>query len=65
VTALATAFLVPQPERMFEPVDFRDVPTITAHWVPPPARLTELLAMPRDLTASEWAELTAFERDAS
>lgn len=43
----------------------RDVPTITARCVEPDARLVELLAMPRTLTADEMAELTEFEREAS
>lgn len=46
----------PQFDRM------RDVPPVVARCVEPDARLAELLAMPRDLTPAEWAELTAFER---
>ena len=57
-----TAFLVPQPVRMFEPLE--DVPTVTALWSEPNPRLCELLAKP-NLTPAEWAELTAFEREAS
>lgn len=41
------------------------VPTITARCVEPDARLVELLAKDAPLTAAEWAELTAFEREAS
>ena len=43
----------------------RDVPPVTECWSAPPHRLVELLAKPSPLSAAEWAELTAFERDAA
>ena len=42
-----------------------EVEPVTAVWAPSPARLTELLALPRALTSDEMLELTAFERDAA
>lgn len=58
----APATFFSTPVRMFEPLE--DVPTVTALWSEPNARLVDLLNKPH-LTPAEWAELTAFERDAA